>query len=156
LDYDQKRYRPWLRLNKREDIRVFDPKTILLPVEVDIDDYAWLVTALQFSRRVTADVYILFVNDKQAGYRHPGVDEEDLEARIRAAIEPSEFDGLSVQFIVAKGDVSSCVRRVCNEKNIDMIATGHKHHARLYGHMFDTSDEEIIDAVGIPVLVIPK
>lgn len=135
---------------------MFDPRTILIPVEIDADDFDWLSTALQFSRRVTADVYILFVNDAQAGYRHPGIDEEELEERIRASVAPDEFDGLSVQFVIAKGDVSSCVKNVCDEKQIDMIATGHRHHSRLYGHLFDTSDEEIIDAVEVPVLVIPK
>ena len=135
---------------------VFDPETILIPVEVDVDDFGWLATALQFSRRVTADVYILFVNDAQAGYRHPRVDEEELEERIRASVDPGEFDGVSVRFNVAQGDVSSCVKKFCDEHRIDMIATGHKHHARLYGHFFDTGDQEIIDAVEIPVLVIPK
>lgn len=138
------------------DAPVFDPQTILMPVEVDVDDYGWLATAFQFARRVTADVYILFVNDKQAGYRHPSVDEEELEALIRRSVEPAEFEGLSVRFVVTRGNVSSCVKKVCEEKNIDMIATGHKHHVRLYGHLFDSSDVEIIDAVEVPVLVIPK
>lgn len=135
---------------------MFDPKNILIPVEIDVDNFGWLPTALQFSRRVTADVYIFFVNDAQAGYRHPGIDEEDLEEKIRGAVEPDELDGLSVRFVVAKGDVGSCVKSFCDEKQIDMIATGHKHHWRAYGHFFDTKDEEIIDTVEIPVLVIPK
>ncbi len=135
---------------------MFDPKTILIPVEIDIDDFGWLSTALQFSRRVTADVYILFVNDSQAGYRHPSIDVEELEEKIRSAVAPDELEGLSVQFLTSKGDLSSRVKEICAEKQIDMIATGHKHHSRLYGRLFDTKDEEIIDTVEVPVLVIPK
>ena len=135
---------------------MFDPKTILIPVEVDVDNFGWLPTALQFARRVTANVHILFVNDAQAGYRHPGIDEEALEEKIRGSVDPGELEGLSVRFITAKGDVSSCVRTICDEEQIDMIAAGHKHHSRIYGQLFDTNNEEIIDAVEIPVLVIPK
>lgn len=135
---------------------MFNPDTILIPVEIDVDDFHWLSTALQFSRRVTADVYILFVNDAQAGYRHPTIDAEELEARIRVHLDPKELEGLSVKFVITKGDVSKCVKKFCNENNIDMIATGHKHHSRIYGSLFDTKDEGIIDAVEIPVLVIPK
>jgi nucleotide-binding universal stress UspA family protein len=135
---------------------MFNPDTILIPVEIDVDNFQWLSTALQFSRRVTADVYILFVNDAQAGYRHPAIDAEELEEKIRAQLDPKELTGLSVKFVIAKGDVSKCVKECCVENNIDMIATGHKHHSRIYGSLFDTKDEGIIDAVEIPVLVIPK
>ncbi|MBW2713223.1 MAG: universal stress protein [Deltaproteobacteria bacterium] len=135
---------------------MFDPKTILIPVEIDVDDFGWLSTALQFSRRVTADVYILFVNDSQAGYRHPAIDAEELEEKIREALEPEDLDGLSMHFLTSKGDLSSRVKEICVENQIDMIATGHKHHSRLYGRLFDTKDEEIIDTVSVPVLVIPK
>jgi nucleotide-binding universal stress UspA family protein len=135
---------------------MFNPDTILIPVEIDVDDFYWLSTALQFSRRVTADVYILFVNDAQAGYRHPAIDAEELEEKVRAHIDPKEFNGLSVSFVIAKGDVSKCVKKFCIENKIDMIATGHKHHSRIYGSLFDSQDEGIIDAVEIPVLVIPK
>ncbi len=135
---------------------MFNPDTILIPVEIDVDEFHWLSTALQFARRVTADVYILFVNDVQAGYRHPTISAEELEARVRAHLDPKQFKGLSISFIIAKGDVSSCVKEFCVENQIDMIATGHKHHSRIYGSLFDTTDEGIIDAVEIPVLVIPK
>ncbi len=135
---------------------MFNPDTILIPVEIDVDEFHWLSTALQFSRRVTADVYILFVNDAQAGYRHPAIDAEELEARVQVHLDPKELQGLSVKFVIAKGDVSDCVKKFCAENNIDMIATGHKHHSRIYGSLFDTTDEGIIDAVEIPVLVIPK
>ena len=135
---------------------MFNPDTILIPVEVDVDNFGWLPTALQFARRVTADVYIFYVNDPQAGYRHPTVDEDDLEERIRAAVDAKEFKGLKVEFATSKGNVASRVKAFCNENGIDMIATGHKHHMRFYGSLFDTKDEEIIDAVEVPVLVIPK
>jgi nucleotide-binding universal stress UspA family protein len=135
---------------------MFNPDTILIPVEIDVDNFHWLSTALQFSRRVTADVYIFFVNDAQAGYRHPAIDAEELEEKVRVHLDSKELTGLSVKFVVAKGDVSKCVKEFCNENNIDMIATGHKHHSRIYGSLFDTQDEGIIDAVEIPVLVIPK
>ena len=135
---------------------MFNPDTILIPVEIDVDNFHWLSKALQFSRRVTADVYILFVNDAQAGYRHPTISAEALEKKIRTHIDPKEFKGLSISFVIAKGDVSRCVKEFCVENKIDMIATGHKHHSRIYGSLFDTKDEGIIDAVEIPVLVIPK
>ncbi len=136
---------------------MFDPRTILIPVEVDVDDFQWLSTALQFSRRVTADVFIFFVNDAQAGYRHPTIEADELEEKIRSHIEPAEFEGLNVQFVTTRGaNIGALVKEFCEEHQIDMIATGHKHHSRIYGSLFDTQDEEIIDAVELPVLVIPK
>lgn len=135
---------------------MFNPDTLLIPVEIEVNDLSWLPTALQFARRVTADVYFLYVNDPQAGYRHPTLDEEDLEKTVRAAVDAKEFKGLKVEFATTKGSVRSRVREFCDEKQIDMIVAGHKHHPRIYGSLFDTTDEEIIDAVKIPVLVIPK
>jgi len=135
---------------------MFNPDTILIPVEIDVDDFGWLPTALQFARRVTADVHFLYVNDPQAGYRHPTLYADDLEEKIRAAVDAKEFKGLKVDFATTKGGLEGRVKAYCNEHKIDMIVTGHKHHSRFYGSIFDTSDEEIIDAVEIPVLVIPK
>lgn len=135
---------------------MFDPKTILIPVEIDIDDFNWLPTAFQFSRRLAASVHILFVNDAQAGYRHPTLEADDLEARIREHVDAKELEGLSIQFATSKGDVSTRVKEFCDEHQVDMLITGHKHHSSLYGLLFDTKDEGIIDAVELPVLVIPK
>ncbi len=136
---------------------MFDPRTILIPVAVDVDDFHWLTTALQFSRRVTADVYILFVNDAQAGYRHPAIEADELEERIRAHIAPKEFEDQIVHFVTTRGsNIGALVKEFCEEHQIDMIATGHKHHSRIYESLFDSQDEEIIDTVEVPVLVIPK
>jgi len=51
---------------------------------------------------------------------------------------------------------STQLKRHVRNDNIDLIITAHKHHNKLYSSPFDTPDENIIDTVSIPVLILPK
>ncbi len=137
---------------------MFDPKIILIPVEVDIDNYkSWLPVAFQACKRFDADaIHIFFVNDPQAGYRHPGIDADELKNRVTDTLDPSLLTGLTLEYGVSRGELGTEVNEYCDEHGIELIITSHKHHSRIFGHLFDTRDETIIDAVEVPVLVIPK
>ena len=46
-------------------------KNILYPIDLDSDNVSSLIKALEFGQMFNARVHILYINDSQAGYRHP-------------------------------------------------------------------------------------
>ena len=46
-------------------------KNILYPIDLDSDNVSSLIKALEFAQMFNAQVHILYINDSQAGYRHP-------------------------------------------------------------------------------------
>lgn len=56
---------------------------------------------------------------------------------------------------MSKGDLDEEIVKYCRDNNIDLIIVGHKHRHKIYTALFDSADVNIIDAVKLPVLVIP-
>ena len=42
------------------------------------------------------------------------------------------------------------------DEPVDLLITTHEHHTRFYTSLLDTRDEEIIESVDVPVLVLSK
>ena len=108
------------------------------------------------AKQFGADIHVLYVNDSQAGYRHPHKTEVDLKLAVNTHTKPALLEGLNLTYHVEDGSLTSVVEDYCKKMNIDLIITSHKHHNKLYSSLFDTADESIIDNVEVPVLVIPK
>ena len=54
-------------------------KNILYPIDLDSKNVSSVVKALEFAQTLKSSIHILYVNDMQAGYRHPA-DHEDAVA----------------------------------------------------------------------------
>ena len=63
---------------------------------------------------------------------------------------------LPVEYAVSRGDLGKRTLEYCDEHDIDLIVTLHRHHSRLFYHLLDTRDENILDTVNVPVLVLPR
>ena len=131
-------------------------KNIRYPIDLDSDNVSSLLKALEFAQMFNAQVHILYINDSQAGYRHP-TDHEDAVALKVRKIAPAELlKQAKITYAVSKGDLAAEIVKYSEENNIDLIITGHKRRNKLYYVLFDSPDEDIIETINLPVLVIPE
>jgi nucleotide-binding universal stress UspA family protein len=131
-------------------------KNILYPIDLDSENISSLIKALEFGQMFNAQLHILYINDSQAGYRHP-TDHEDAVAIKVKEIAPVELlENAKITYAVSKGDLASEIVKYSEENNIDLIITGHKRRNKLYYALFHSPDEDIIEAINLPVLVIPE
>ena len=131
-------------------------KNILYPFDLDSKNVSSVVKALEFAQMLNCPIHILYVNDMQAGYRHP-TDHEDAVALKVKGVAPAELlENQKIIYAVSKGVLDKEIVNYCKKNNIDLIITGHKHRNKLYSLFFDSPDENIIDAINLPVLIIPE
>jgi nucleotide-binding universal stress UspA family protein len=131
-------------------------KNILYPIDLDSDNVSSLIKALEFAQMFNAQVHILYINDSQAGYRHPTDREEAVAIKVREIAPAELLKQAKITYAVSKGNLDSEIVKYSQENNIDLIITGHKHRNKLYYALFSSPDENIIDTINLPVLVIPE
>lgn len=131
-------------------------KNILFPINLDSTNLTFVKNVVEMASMFEGRLHILYVNDEQAGYRHPTDREDAVALKVQEAV-PSDFlDKVSPVYAIAKGDLAEEIQSYCIKEEIDLIIVGHKHRSSFYRAVFDSSDVNIIDSVKIPILVIPK
>jgi nucleotide-binding universal stress UspA family protein len=131
-------------------------RNILYAINLDDENITSIVYALEFARLFNSRIHIVYVNDPQAGYRHPTDREDAVALRVREAVPESLLESLDVVYAVSKGNTAEEIVRYAQEHQIDLIMVGHKHRGKLYSTLFDSNDVSIIDEAMLPVLVIPE
>jgi nucleotide-binding universal stress UspA family protein len=131
-------------------------KNILYPIDLDSDNVSSLIKALEFAQIFNAQVHILYINDSQAGYRHPTDHEDAVALKVRKIAPAALLEQAKITYAVSKGNLNSEIVKYSEENNIDLIITGHKRRNKLYYALFDSPDEDIIETINLPVLVIPE
>jgi nucleotide-binding universal stress UspA family protein len=131
-------------------------KNILYPIDLDAKNVSSVVKALAFAQMLNCPIHILYVNDIQAGYRHPTDHEDAVALRVKEVVSAELLENIKIIYAVSKGALDKEIVKYCEENNIDLIITGHKHRNKLYSLFFDSPDENIIDAINLPVLIIPE
>jgi nucleotide-binding universal stress UspA family protein len=131
-------------------------KNILYPIDLDSEIFSSLIKALEFGQMFNSQVHILYINDSQAGYRHP-TDREDAVALKVREIAPAELlERSKITYAISKGNLDFEIVKYSRENHIDLIITGHKRRNKLYYALFDSPDEDIIETINLPVLIIPE
>jgi nucleotide-binding universal stress UspA family protein len=133
-----------------------DFRNMLYAIDLDADNISSVVYALEFARLFKSRIHILYVNDSQAGYRHPTDREDTVALRVKEAAPASLLENNDIIYASSKGDTAEEIVKYAREHQIDLIIVGHKHHSKLYTSIFDSSDVNIIDTALLPVLVIPE
>jgi nucleotide-binding universal stress UspA family protein len=129
---------------------------ILHPLNLDAKNDTTVVSALEVAKLFGSSIHLLYVNDEEAGYRHP-IDREDAVAlRVKESVPAGLLDGLDVTYAVSRGKLDREVAAYCKKNGVTMIVVGHRHRTKMYSSLFDSPDENIIDAIRLPVLVIPE
>jgi nucleotide-binding universal stress UspA family protein len=131
-------------------------KNILYPIDLDSKNVSSVVKALEFAQTLKSPIHILYVNDMQAGYRHPTDHEDAVALRVKEIVPAELLENQKITYAVSKGSLDKEIVKYCEKNNIDLIITGHKHKNKLYSLLFDSPDENIIDAINLPVLIIPE
>ena len=135
---------------------MIDFKNILYPIDLDAVSASSLTKALEFARLLQCPIHILYVNDVEAGYRHPADHEDTVALRVRELVSESLLENLDIIFSVSKGNIADEIARYAKANRIDLIITGHRHRGSLYAAMFDSTDVHLIDKVSLPVLIFPE
>lgn len=133
-----------------------DFRNILYAMDLDAERCASLVRALELAQHFGSRIHFLYVNDPQAGYRHPADHEEAVALKVRAAAPETLLEGLEIVYAVSKGDTAREIVQYAQDHQIDLIVVGHKHRGKLYASMFDSTDVHIIDEAMLPILVFPE
>ncbi|HNY50637.1 MAG TPA: universal stress protein [Smithella sp.] len=131
-------------------------KNILYPIDLDSQKITSLEKALEVAQFFNCPIHILYVNDIEAGYRHPTDREDAVALRVKELIPESLLEGLKIIYAVSKGDTAEEILQYAYGNNIDLIVIGHKNRGKLYAALFDSTDVNIIDQVSLPVLVVPE
>ena len=131
-------------------------KNILYAINLNDENITSIIYALEFARLFNSRIHIVYVNDPQAGYRHPTDREDAVALKVREAVPESLLENLDVVYAVSKGNAAEEIVRYAQEHQVDLIMVGHKHRGKLYSTLFDSNDVSIIDEAMLPVLVIPE
>ena len=135
---------------------MFPLKNILYPINLDSKNITAVVNALEIARMFDCQLHILYVNDPGAGYRYPADHEDAVSLRVQEIAPQNLLESVKIRYAVSKGQLAVEVVKYCTDNRIDLIITGHKHRNKMYSMLFDSPDENIIDAIKVPVLVLPK
>jgi len=135
---------------------MLDFKNILYPIDLDAKNISSVVKALEIAQILNSPIHILYVNDIQAGYRHATAREDAVALRVREVAPLELIENLKITYAISKGALDEEIVKYCENNNIDLIITGHKHRNKLYSLFFDSPDENIIGAINLPVLIFPE
>jgi len=131
-------------------------KNILYPIDLDSKNISSLEKALEFSQLFSSQIHILYVNDIEAGYRHPADHEDAVALRVKEIVSQSILENIDIIYAVSKGETAEEIVKYAQKNNIDLIIIGHKNRGKLYASLFDSTDINTIDKASLPVLVFPE
>ncbi|MBN1496682.1 MAG: universal stress protein [Spirochaetes bacterium] len=131
-------------------------KNILFPINLDSTNLSFVKKVLDIALQLNGRLHILYVNDEQAGYRHPTDREDAVALKVQEAVPEDLLSKVSPVYAIAKGTLAEQIEAYCKKESIELIIVGHKQRSMFYRAVFDSPDVNIIDSVNIPILVIPK
>jgi nucleotide-binding universal stress UspA family protein len=135
---------------------MFQLKNILYPINLDSKNITIVANALEIAKMFNSQIHIFYVNDPEAGYFYPADHEDAVSLKVQEIVPQNLLESVNILYAVSKGQIAEEVVKYCKENQIDLIITGHKHRNKIYSMLFDSPDENIIDAINVPVLVIPE
>jgi nucleotide-binding universal stress UspA family protein len=131
-------------------------KKILFAIDLDSKDISPAEGALKVAQMFDSEIHFLYINDIHAGFRHPTDREDAVALRLKEEISDELLSASRIVYAVAKGDLADEIVKYCKDNEIDLVIVGHKNRPRIYGKVFDSPDIKIVEAVNLPVLVIPN
>lgn len=131
-------------------------KKILFPINLDSKNLGHVSKAIGFAKLFGAEIHFIFVNDPLANYHRPADREDAVALKVMEIVPKHELESLNVSYAVSKGNLDEEIKAYCEKHKIDLIILGHKHRGKVFSALFDSADENIIDSIHVPVLIIPK
>jgi nucleotide-binding universal stress UspA family protein len=143
-------------LNQHQEKFMIKYKNILYPINLDSKSQSTVTPALEFAIFFKSKIHFLYVNDKGAGYRYPTDFNDAVALKVLEVTSKDLIEKSDIVYAISKGDIGQEVKKYSEDNNIDLIITAHKHRNILFSSLLDSSDENIIDRVTIPVLILPE
>ncbi len=128
----------------------------MYPINLDSKDISIVVRIVEIARFFKAELHIVYVNDPAAGYRFPADHEGAVSLKVHEVASDELLEGMKIIYAVSKGQLDEEIERYSRDNDIDLIVVGHKHRSKLYSALFDSPDVNIVDAINIPILILPK
>ncbi len=105
---------------------MFGVKKILYAIDLDSANIASVVNALKIAQSFGSEIHFLYVNDPQAGFRHPADREDAVALKLRELASDELLSSVSVIYATAKGDLAQEIVKYCADSSIDLVIVGHK------------------------------
>jgi len=131
-------------------------QNILYAIDLDDAHITSIVYALEFAQLFKSRIHFIYVNDPQAGYRHPTDREDAVALKVKESAPESLLEDQDILYVSSKGNTAEEIVQYAQQHQIDLIIVGHKHRGKIYSSIFDSDDINIIDAAMLPVLVVPE
>lgn len=131
-------------------------KKILFPINLDSKNVSHVARAVEMAKLFSAEIHFIFVNNPLADYHHPADREDAVALKVKEIVPEEELKSLKTVYAVAKGNLDEEIKAYCEKNKIDLIILGHKHRGKVFSALFDSADENIVDSIHVPVLIIPK
>lgn len=131
-------------------------KNIVFPINLDSKNLSFVKKVVELAIELSGRLHFIYINDEQAGYRHPTDSEDVVALKVKEVVPPELLEKLQVVYAVSKGSVAREIEAYCKKEKIDLIIVGHKHRSNIYSFLFDSPDVNIVDSINIPILVVPK
>ncbi|HLZ19314.1 MAG TPA: universal stress protein [Smithellaceae bacterium] len=133
-----------------------DYKNILYAMDLDDEHVTAIIYALEFAQKFQSRIHMVYVNDSQAGYRHPTEREDAIALKVKESVPASLLEEADIVYAAAKGDTAEEIVRYAGRHAIDLLIVGHRHRSKFISSLSDSTDVNIIDEARIPVLVVPE
>ena len=131
-------------------------KNILYAIDLDDERVVSVIYALEFAQLFQSRLHVVYVNDSQAGFRHPTDREDVIALKVKESVPDSLLEAADIEYAAVKGDTAEEIIRYAGQHAIDLVIVGHRHRSKLFSSLSDSADVNIIDEARIPVLVVPE
>ena len=131
-------------------------QNMLYAIDLNDDHITSTIFALEFAKLFKSRIHVVYVNDPQAGYRHPTDREDAVALKVKKSAPESLLEILDVIYAASKGNMAEEIIKYAREHQVDLIIVGHKQRGKIYSSLFDSRDVKIVDAAFLPILVIPE
>ncbi|MEJ2055138.1 MAG: universal stress protein [Calditrichaceae bacterium] len=134
-------------------------KNILLALEGEKDESKVIRQAAELSKKLSASLFVLHVNDPEAGKPSMMMDapkavhEDDLRKQIKEAGYPDIADKVDIHIVEGEHYPDKIAEAT---RDADMLVLGHSHKNRFLAALIDSVDERVTDIADCPVLIVPK
>jgi len=133
-----------------------DYNNILYALDLDDEHVISIIYALEFAEKFQSRVHVVYVNDSQAGYRHPTEHEDVVALKVKESVPETLLEKADIVYAALKGDAADEIIHYTRQHTIDLVIVGHRHRNKFFSALSDSTDVDIIDEARIPVLVVPE
>lgn len=143
-------------------------KNILVAVDEPKEANQLIAHAVNIAKLTGAKIWIIHVSEsnpddflaREAGPQY--VYDERVEERKKDAAAINEWTrevmdkhGLQAEGLLIEGSVTKSIRKIVEERNIDLVVAGHKKKSFLYGLFTENKKKDLVDELKIPLLAVP-